>query len=189
MTKIAVLAYALFGLASSTAFAQSNGSARAPIGRVMDLWVTKTEQLVVPAADALPEGSYAFAPTVGEFTGVRTFAEQVKHLAAANYQLAARALGEQPPAGTQNETAPASVQTKAQIMAYLKGSFEWLHRAAVRVNTQNIEEPIMVGKETQNGVGLIIDALAHSQNHYGQMVEYLRMNHVVPPETRASALR
>jgi hypothetical protein len=49
---------------------------------------------------------------------------------------------------------------------------------------QNLEDPFMVGKETQNGVGLVVDALAHSQNHYGQMVEYLRMNHIVPPESR-----
>jgi hypothetical protein len=110
-------------LAHATAFAQSTESVRTPIGHVMDLWVTKTEQLVVPAADALPERSYAFAHTAGEFTGVRSFADQVKHLAAANYQLAARALGDEPPAGTRNETAPASVKTKAQIMEYLKTSF------------------------------------------------------------------
>jgi hypothetical protein len=183
MPKTCVLTFALL-LAHATAFAQSTESVRAPIGRVMDLWVTKTEQLVVPAADALPERSYAFLPTGGEFTGVRSFADQVKHLAAANYQLAARALGEEPPAGTRNETAPASVKTKAQIMEYLETSFEWLHRAAARITVQNLEDPIMVGNETQNGVGLVVDALAHSQNHYGQMVEYLRMNHIVPPESR-----
>ena len=78
MPKIAVLAFALFGLARSTAFAQSTESVKAPIGRVMDLWVTKTEQLVVPAADTLPEGSYPFAPTAGEFL-VRTDPDASKH--------------------------------------------------------------------------------------------------------------
>jgi hypothetical protein len=58
--------------------------------------VTNAEQLFVSAADAMPEAKYSFAPSHGEFSGVRTFADQVKHLAAANYQLAAGTLGEEP---------------------------------------------------------------------------------------------
>src|SRR5205807_8841631 len=116
MQKIIVLLSALLmTVGSGAAIAQLPDAARAPLGRIVDLWVTKTEQIVVPAADALPERAYSFTPTAGEFAGVRSFAEQVKHLAAANYQLAGRVLGEEPPAGTMNETAPASVETKAQI--------------------------------------------------------------------------
>src|SRR4029077_12154360 len=100
------------------------------VSQVVDFWVTNTEQLIVPAADAMPEARFSFAPSNGEFSGVRTFAEQVKHLAAANYQLAAATLGEEPPAGTDHETAPDTVKTKAQVMDYLKGSFSSLHRAA-----------------------------------------------------------
>jgi len=185
MPTITVLVSAIcVVLSSSVALAQSSGSARAPLGSVIDLWVTKTEQIVVPAADALPERSYDFRPTAGEFARVRSFAEQVSHLAAANYQLAARVLGEEPPAGTMNETAPASVKTKAQVMEYLRASFQSLHRAASGITVQNAEDPIVTGKEMQSGVGLMIDALAHAQNHYGQIVEYLRMNHIVPPASR-----
>jgi DinB superfamily len=184
MKKITVvMSVAFFVLDSGIALAQSP-AARAPIGAIVDLWVAKTEQIVVPAADALPEGLYGFRPTVGEFAGVRSFAEQVRHLSAANYQLAARVLGEEPPAGTSNEAAPASVQTKAQVMDYLRGSFQALHRAAGRITVQNVEDPIVIGKETENAVGVVIDAIAHAQNHYGQMVEYLRMNHIVPPASR-----
>jgi len=166
------------------ASAQSKQAARAPIGQVIDLWVTKTEQLVVPAAEALPESAYGFRPIAGEFTGVRTFAEQVTHLAAANYQLAGLVLGADPPPGTKNETAPASVRTKAEIMSYLRGSFATLHRAARRVTLENVEDAIVVGHETQNVAGVVIDALVHDQNHYGQIVEYLRMNGIVPPASR-----
>src|SRR5256886_7788811 len=157
---------------------------RATGASVVNLWVTKIEQLTVPAADALPEALYAFAPTTGEFAGVRTFGEQVKHLAAANYQLAAKALGEEPPEGTRNESAPPSVKTKLDIMAYLKGSFDTLHRAAASLTIQNVETAIAARNETESALGLIIDALAHAQNHYGQMVEYLRMNRIVPPASR-----
>jgi DinB family protein len=138
---------------------------------VLDVWVTRVEELVVPAADAMPEERYGFVPTSGNFNGVRTFAGQVKHLAAANHQLAAKAIGEKPPAGTQNETAPESIRTKAEIMRYLKDSFAALHRAAD-------------SSESAERESFVIDALVHSSNHYGQVIEYLRMNGIVPPASR-----
>lgn len=153
------------------------------VSRVVDFWVTNTEQLLVPAADAMPETKYSFAPSNGEFSGVRTFGEQVKHLAAANYQLAAATLGEEPPAGTDHETAPDSVKTKAQIMDYLKGSFANLHRAAAALNENNMNDPIP-SKGNRTRLLMLIDAVVHSSEHYGQIVEYLRMNNIVPPASR-----
>jgi len=153
------------------------------VSQVVDFWVTNTEQLVVPAADAMPEGRYSFAPSNGEFSGVRTFAEQIKHLAAANYQLAAATLGEEPPAGTDQETASDSVKTKSQILEYLKGSFASLHRAASALNENNMDDPIP-SKGNRTRLLMLIDAVVHSSNHYGQMVEYLRMNNIVPPASR-----
>jgi len=153
------------------------------VRQVVDFWVNNTEQLVVPAADAMPEGKYSFTPSNGEFSDVRTFAEQVKHLAAANYQLAAATLGEEPPAGTDRETAPDSVRTKGQIMDYLKGSFAALHRAAAALNENNMDDAIP-SKGNRTRLLMLIDAIAHSSDHYGQMVEYLRMNNIVPPASR-----
>jgi uncharacterized damage-inducible protein DinB len=157
-----------------------------PLSAAVDEWVTKTEKLVVPAAEAMPEERYSFAPTNGEFKGVRTFEEQVKHLAAANYHLGALALHEKPPHGEKGEDAPESVRSKAEIMEYLKDSFAYLHKAAAGINEKNAAEQIELpggyGKDTR--VGMLIDAVAHSQNHYGQMVEYLRMNGIAPPESR-----
>jgi hypothetical protein len=137
----------------------------------------------VPAAEAMPESNYSFAPSNGEFKGVRTFADQVRHLAAANDQLGAGVLGEEPPPGTQNETAPASVRTKAEIMECLKASFACLHRAAAAIEEANMNEPLAL-KGSRTRLWLLIDAVAHSSNHYGQMVEYLRMNGTVPPASR-----
>ena len=153
------------------------------VSQVIDFWVTNTEQLLVPAAEAMPEAKYSFAPSNGEFSGVRTFAEQLKHLAAANYQLAAGTLGEAPPAGTDHETAPDSLKTKAQVMDYLKGSFANLHRAADALNENNMNDPVP-SKGNRTRLLMLIDALVHSSNHYGQIVEYLRMNNIVPPASR-----
>jgi hypothetical protein len=169
-------------LSTSCLIAQVATSPRT-VSQVVDFWVTDTEQLLVPAADAMPEGKYSFAPSNGEFSGVRTFGEQVKHLAAANYQLAAGTLGEDPPAGTDHETAPESVKTKAQIMDYLKGSFANLHRAAAAINENNMNEPIP-SKGNRTRLLMMIDAVVHSSNHYGQIVKYLRMNNIVPPASR-----
>jgi DinB superfamily len=179
-----ILATLLIVILASSAVAQKQAPPEAKtISQVLEFWISDTERLVVPAAEAMPEAKYSFAPTNGEFQGVRTFAEQVKHLAAANYQLGAGALGEEPPAGTQNESAPPSVQTKAEIMEYLKGSFACLHRAAAAINEKNMNEPI-AAKGGRTRMWLLIDAVAHSSNHYGQMVEYLRMNGIVPPASR-----
>jgi uncharacterized damage-inducible protein DinB len=117
---------------------------------------------------------------------VRTFAEQVKHLSAANYQLAARILGENPPHGEHDETAPDSINSKAQIMNYVKGSFVALHRAVATIREGNLLEPVVTsaGSEQRNRLSFAVDAVAHSYDHYGQMVEYLRMNGIVPPASR-----
>ena len=171
---------------------ESRGNARAkpqaadeqrPIGEELKSWINKTAELLVPAADAMPEEKYSFAPSTGEFRGVRTFAEQVKHLSATNYILAAAALGEKPLHGEAHETAPDSVRTKAEIMDYLRGSFACLQNAAAGISAENSAE-VIGSRPRGTRAGFIIDALLHSQNHYGQIVEYLRMNGIVPPESR-----
>ena len=155
-----------------------------PVSQALDLWITNTEKEVVSAADAMPEGKYSFAPTTGEFTGVRTFAEQVKHLSAANYQLAARILGENPRHGEHDETAPDSIKSKAQIMGYVRGSFAELHRAVASIGEGNVVEPLDTSPGPRTRLECAVDAVAHSYDHYGQMVEYLRMNGIVPPSSR-----
>ena len=155
--------------------------------QVTDFFVGFLEKQLVDAADAMPADKYAFAPTVGEFTGVRSFGEQVKHLAATNYILAAGALGEAPPADAGDETGPVDLRMKADIIDYLKGSFRALHRAAAAIDDGNAivrDVPIspLIGKATR--LGYVEEALIHAYDHYGQMVVYLRMNGVVPPASR-----
>jgi hypothetical protein len=68
-------------------------------------------------------------------------------------------------------------------MEYLKGSFVYLHRAAAAVSEKNEAETIK-SMRNRTRPGLVVDALVHSSDHYGQMVEYLRMNGIVPPASR-----
>src|SRR5579864_4607145 len=151
--------------------------------QVFDAWIADTEKQVVSAAAAMPDDKFSFAPTAGEFHGVRTFAGQIKHLAANNYLVGAKILGEPTPHGERTEEAPASVTTKTEVMEYLKGSFAYLHRAIATIGDQALTDPIPGTKGTwqRTRLGLAVDGVAHSYDHYGQMVEYLRMNGIVPP--------
>lgn len=157
------------------------------IAETLDSWIANTEDHAVPAADALPAEKYSFAPptTMGEYKGVRTFAQQVKHLAANNYWMAALITGVTPTADMSGETGPDSVRTKAQIMVYLKGSFAALHRAVATIDATNVVAPMRTPSKWQKTrLSFAVDAVAHSFDHYGQLVEYLRMNDIIPPDSR-----
>jgi uncharacterized damage-inducible protein DinB len=139
----------------------------------------------VPAAEAMPEDKYSFAPTNGEFKGVRTFAEQIKHVSAANYMFGASILGEKPPVDLGGENGPESLKSKAEIVKFMKDSFAYLHKALASVTEKNqldqIESPF--GMKAAR-LSLASFSTAHPFDHYGQMVEYLRMNGLVPPASR-----
>ncbi|MFZ3263835.1 MAG: DinB family protein [Terriglobales bacterium] len=162
------------------------GQTRLTVSQALDFWIGVTEEHVVNAAEAMPEEKYFFAPTKGEFTGVRTFGQQVKHLAANNYRMAAYILGQTATPDQKSETGPIAVQSKAQIMDYVKGSFVALHRAMAAINEANMLEPMasFPTSAQKTRLQLAEDVVAHSFDHYGQMVEYLRMNGIVPPASR-----
>jgi hypothetical protein len=130
--------FCLLVFTSHIALAQT----RLPISQALDTWITNAEKDVVSAADAMPEGKYSFAPTAGRFSGVRTFGQQVKHLAANNYRMAARILGQMPTPDQEFETGPETVQSKEQVMGYVKGSFTALHQAVASTNADNALTPV-----------------------------------------------
>jgi uncharacterized damage-inducible protein DinB len=144
------------------------------------------EQEVVSAAEAMPEDKYSFAPTNGEFKGVRTFAEQVKHIAAVNHLFFGPLVGETIDTKSFNENGPASVKTKAEIVQYLKDSFALGHRAITTLTSENLVEPLPhpVAPFLSTRLAIATIGCGHPFDHYGQMVEYLRMNGIIPPASR-----
>jgi uncharacterized damage-inducible protein DinB len=156
------------------------------VTQVLDRTVLNMEHEFVPAAEAMPQDRFGFAPTNGEFKGVRTFAQQIKHVAAVNYELGAAILEEKPPVDIGDESGPASVTTKADILKYLNDSFAYVHKAIQTINDKNlvgtVKSPFGEGKVTR--LGLATSVAWHGFDHYGQMVEYLRMNGIVPPASR-----
>ena len=156
------------------------------VTQVLDRSVTNTEHEFTSAAEAMPEDKFEFAPTNGEFKGVRTFGEQIKHVAAVNYIFGAAILSEKVPVDVGDESGPASVKTKAEILIYLKDSFAYVHKAIETVNEKNLVDPLKspFGEGSVTRLGLATSVAAHGFDHYGQIVEYLRMNGIVPPASR-----
>lgn len=169
----------------SVAQMQSPPPAKTP-GDASNYLLGIVESEFVSAADAMPEDKYSFAPSTGEFKGVRTFAQQVKHVAAVNYVFGSTILGEKPPVDTGGESGPDSIKTKAEIMKFLKDSFAYLHKAELFISNANQLEQLSLFDGQFKAARLSIGAFAcaHPMDHYGQMVVYLRMNGIVPPASR-----
>jgi len=157
------------------------------ISRIYDGELTELERELVPLAEAMPADKYNFAPTNGEFHGVRTFALQVRHLAYIIYDVSAAVLEEKNPSETaENENGPAALESKDQIVQYLKDALAYGHKAMASLTNANQLD--MVKSAFGNGkaprISMASIAVWHSYDHYGQMVVYARMNGVIPPASR-----
>ena len=159
---------------------------RPTVASVVNSTATSMEHEFVSAAEAMPEDKYGFAPTSGEFKGVRTFAQQVKHVAAVNYILGASILQEKPPVDIGGESGPESVTSKADIVKFLKASFEYAHKAMGTINEKNFLEPVKnpFADSSTTRLWLAEIITSHGFDHYGQMAVYLRSNGIVPPASR-----
>lgn len=173
-------------LCTAAAFAQQPApKPPANGGEVIDRQFTTVEKEFVPAVEAMPAEKMDFAPTTGEFKGVRTFAQQAKHVAAVNYMIGASLLGEKPPLDTNGEKGPDDLKTKDQIVKFVKDSFAYAHKGIATMNEKNLVEMIdgpFGGKSSRLGAANILTW--HGMDHYGQMVVYLRMNGIIPPASR-----
>ena len=158
------------------------------VSSVLNTLYGVVEQQVVSAAEAMPEDKYSFAPTNGEFKGVRTFAEEVKHIGFANHLFFGPLMGETIDTKNiqQESNGPAELKTKAEIVQYLKDSFALGHKAIATITAGNqvtpLEKPVFPFLSTRLAIANI--GTFHPMDHYGQMVEYLRMNSIIPPASR-----
>jgi len=193
--KNLVVALALLGAtaAAPALRAQCAATSQQPkqpptVASVLNAYYGAVEQQVVSAAEAMPEEKYGFAPTNGEFKGVRTFAEEVKHIGFANHLFFGPLMGETIDAKSleQNTNGPAELKTKAEIIQYLKDSFALGHKALSTITAENqltpLDKPVLPFLSTRLGIAQV--STFHPMDHYGQMVEYLRMNGIIPPASR-----
>ncbi len=143
-----------------------------------------TEAQFLSLAEAMPEERYSFVPSAGNFKGTRSFAEQVKHVACSNFGFFNEIEGKTPPQNCE-KGGPAPAKSKSELIKYLRDSFDYGNRILTTINAQNalvrVDGPY-AGPNTR--LGIAVAAVWHVADHYGQLVEYLRMNGIVPPATR-----
>ena len=155
-----------------------------PMAATVAPLLTMIERDFVRLADAMPAEHYGFRPTAGEFKGVRSFAEQVKHVACANFAFYNEIEHETPPAGCE-AGGPSPAKTKAELMAYLRESFAYAQRVFRTLTPSNMMDRVegeYGGPSTRIGITTL--SIWHASDHYGQLVVYLRMNGLVPPASR-----
>jgi hypothetical protein len=175
---------ALFFIATAFTFAAQSPMT---LAKAYDGDLASAEKEIVSLAEAVPAAKYGFAPTAGEFTGVRTFALQMRHIAAVNYEVAAAILGEKCPVEMgKSENGADSLDSKDAIVKYLKESFVYAHKAIGSITAENVlgevKSPFGEGNDARASLATIF--AWHSFDHYGQAVVYARMNGVIPPASR-----
>ncbi|MGC2742067.1 MAG: DinB family protein [Candidatus Angelobacter sp.] len=168
---------------------QASPAPPATFASLVDRQVSQYEKNVVEAAEAMPADKFDFTPASLNIPGaaykdVRTFAQLVKHTAAANYRLWTNVTGEKMPENIKGTNGPDELKTKEQIMQFLKDSFAVGHRAAKTLTAENALEQVPFFRGTQARLFVASGAVIHAADEYGQMIEYLRMNGIVPPASR-----
>ena len=156
----------MFGAA--LAHAQTAKPDATPRDVLLKQW-SEIGEKVVQLAEQFPEDKYEFKPVAG----VRTFGDQLRHVAFWNGYVAKRARGEKAD-GKQNELPKADYSTKAAVVNALKTSLA----DATAALKQGPATPD--AKLTE----LAVSFTEHSGEHYGQMVVYYRLNGIVPPASR-----
>ena len=156
--------------------------------QVLDKTLTNTEKEFVSLVAAMPADKFSYAPTAGKFDGVRTFGEQARHAAFVLDVLAAAVLGEKNPSAVgPKENGPENLTSKDQTLEYVKSAFAYAHKAVATLTNSNLmgltADPFdSKGKRAR--LDLVSEMFWHTFDHYGQMVEYARMNGIVPPASQ-----
>ena len=188
----AVLLLAL-GTAGSSIVANAQGKMddqKPTFAAVYDHSLSGAEKEFVSAAEAMPDDKFNFSPASLNIPGaayndVRTFAVEVRHIAASNYFLWSPLTGDKLPHGLKDGNGPENLKTKADILRFLKDSFALGHKAAATLTPDNMLQNAPGSKNSR--LHRAEFAVAHAYDHYGQMVEYLRMNGIVPPASRSKS--
>lgn len=135
------------------------------------------------SADEMPEESYDFKPV----ETVRTFGQIVAHVAGANYDICAAAKGEKSPFSENYFVEHAT--TKVDIVKAAKDSVAYCDGAFAAATDRNllsqIPNPFSPSSTTARGSALV-DNIGHVNEHYGNLVTYLRIKGLVPPSSQPS---
>jgi uncharacterized damage-inducible protein DinB len=182
------------GALAATAQMSASGAAQMPApgtnaapSRALDSELGLVEGQMMGAVKAMPADKFGFAPSAAifapgqktEFATVRTFAQQATHVAEANYFFYGMVSGLKPDVDVKGIE---KLTSKDDVVTALGGSFAFAHKAIATLTPANSFEVVKSPEPGfQTRATLAAFGIAHANDHYGQMVEYLRMNGLVPP--------
>lgn len=196
VVALALAACCVMGAEGQTAAAPKAATTTVDPAKSFDATLSLLEKEFMGVAKAMPAEKYNFAPSAAIFAesqktdylspdnkGVRTFGENVKHVAQANYFFAGMVSGMKPDVDVK---AIGDLKDKDQIVAAVQGSFDFAHKAMATLTTQNAFEGVTFkafgGDATRASVAGFL--VAHGFDHFGHLSEYLRMNGLIPPSSQ-----
>jgi uncharacterized damage-inducible protein DinB len=185
-----VLAASSLAATAQMAMGAGSGPAAGTIvtpAKAVDAQLSLIEGEMMSAVKAMPADKFGFAPSAAifvpgqttQFATVRTFAQQATHVAQANYYFYGIVSGLKPDVDL---AGLAKLTKKEDVVAALAGSFAFGHKAIATLTPANAFEVVQISEPLLMTRGTLAQfAVSHANDHYGQMVEYLRMNGIVPP--------
>jgi uncharacterized damage-inducible protein DinB len=190
---IVVLGAGSLGVHGQMSMGTGSGPAAGTIAapaKAVDSQLSLIESEMMGVAKTMPEDKFAFAPSAAifvpaqttQFATVRTFAQQLTHVAQANYFFYMTVSGLKPEADV---AGLAKLTKKDDVVAALAGSFAFAHKAIATLTAANAFEVVTIPEPGFYTKATLAEfAVSHANDHYGQMVEYLRMNGLVPPGSK-----
>jgi hypothetical protein len=171
----------------SAAAMAAPGSAVDP-AKSFDAALTRVETLWMGAAQAMPADKYGFAPSPAifvpgqkvQYDGVRTFAQIVTHTIQANYGGFSAISGIKPDVDVK---AIGDLKSKEEIVKALAATFAFAHKAVANITAANAFNSV---RGVQTPVSMFAGLIGHAEDEYGQAVEYLRMNAIIPPASETA---
>jgi len=185
---VGLLAICVGSGAAQMGAAPAAGPVGAPMdpAKAEDVLLSMFEHELMGVVETMPADKFSFAPMSSaiagsKYEGVRTFAQECTHIAQANYFFFASFGGPKP---TVDVRGLSNLTTKAEIVSALQASFAYAHQAVATITPANAFETIKGVDGMQTRATVASFAVTHGFDHYGQMVEYLRMNGLLPPGSK-----
>ena len=171
LATLVMLLMALTGAAQ----AQTPAATPDPIAPFKGFY-NSTKRTVIGAAEKMPAEHFSFKPT----SDVRSYAELFGHIMDTNYWACAALRGE---ANPNKDDLEKTLKTKDEIVKAVKASFEYCDGAMTSLTEANLRETFKNGTRDVPKTSPLLLLIAHSQEHYGNLVTYMRLKGIVPPSS------
>lgn len=170
-------------LVAATVPAAAQDAAPAPLGagRAINQMYTTIKTYLTESASKMAEADFAFRPS----PDVRTYGALIGHISNAGFASCAGLLGEANP----NKENLEQKTDKVALSAALAGMVAYCDRAFASITDENAVEPIKVGSRQIARVVPAASLVAHLNEHYGNLVTYMRIKGIVPPSTERAMRR